>query len=112
MAPAVCPQAFTVLTANEIFTAVVNSSLTGSNCTFDNLVPQDTFCIDYKFGGATSGMIDDVDLVALRWMLNSTNYLSPNVAFGVSFIPQEGAYVNLELETPKVLDRRLTHIRI
>jgi len=104
--------AFTVLTADEIFTASVNASMTGSNCTFDTLNPQERFCIDYKFGGATSGMIGDIDLVVLRWILNSSNYLAPNTNFGVSFIPQEGAYVNLELETPKVLDRTLTHIRI
>jgi archaellin len=104
--------AFTVLTADEIFTAVFNDSIMDDNCTWANLNPQQEFCIDHKFGNSTSSMIGDDDLVSMRFLLNESNYLNPNSDFGVSFIPQEGAYVNIELTTPKILNRRLTHIRI
>jgi len=103
--------AFTVFTAEEIFTGAYNQSLNGENCTWALLNPQTHFCIEFKFGN-TNIVLEDDELVVLRWKFNATNVLSTNEDFGLSFVPAEGAYVNLELTTPKVLNRKLTHIRI
>ena len=102
---------FTVFTEHRTYIGAYNSSKNGINYTFSNVVTQSDYCIEFKFGN-TNIVLEDDELVILRWRFNSTNVLHTNKDFAISFIPAEGAYVNLELETPKVLNRQLTHIRI
>jgi len=82
-----------------------------TDCTNEYAEAETGYCFDRVFGNSNS-ILEDGDVIKIKFWFNSTNYLSPDEDFQLSFIPQDGSVVDWYLSTPKTLNKPLVPIRI
>ena len=82
-----------------------------TECTPDNIIIGREYCITEVFGNADQ-ILEQGEVVKILFWFNESDRMGPDEPFHISFIPRDGAVVNVYGTTPKDLNRRLVSLRI
>lgn len=93
---------FSFISGDLTFSAELNENKTGDACSFSNLDAQTEYCMEKLFGDNNS-ILDEGDLVILKYKLNESNSLETEQSFEISLQPKVGNLVVLELKAPDMV---------
>lgn len=97
------------ISGNMSFSAGLNESKIGTEgqCSFGSLTPETEFCFENRIGNNDT-ILEEGELLVLRYKLSDENVLPIETIFEVAFLPKKGALENIELRTPDmVLNNKL-----
>lgn len=93
---------FSFLSRDLTFSARLNETLSGDNCTFQNLNTETQFCME-KIFGEDNTILDEGNLAILRYHLQPENALVPEQSFDLAIQPKIGNLIVLELKAPDMV---------
>lgn len=98
------------ITDDLSLSANFNESISGDDCSFDNLLAEEYFCVEYLLGDGDT-VLQEGELHMLRYRLNESNALSSEQLFDFIFQPKTGDYSILELRVPEIILRQKIRLR-
>ncbi|MFW6046239.1 MAG: archaellin/type IV pilin N-terminal domain-containing protein [Candidatus Woesearchaeota archaeon] len=69
-------------------------------CSFDTLIPEKNYCVDFQVGGSDETILDSGEIAIVRYKLSEDNVISEDESFEIRFIPKRGTITDLEARTP------------
>lgn len=90
---------FTYISQEHSFQAELNESLTGDQCSFENLTPGEEFCISPRIGD-DDNVLERGESFAVLFLLPSNAAATPETELEATFQPQDGALESIEVEIP------------
>lgn len=82
--------------------AGLNASLSGSNCTFNNLDTDSEYCVDPRFGNNDT-ILQQGELFVIKYGLSNETSMEPFTNFVLIMTPRVGGQTQLNLRTPELI---------
>lgn len=92
----------TYIEGENTATGYLNESLTGENCTFENLQSETEFCMNKIFGDENT-VLEKGDMAIVKYKLSNETALGVDTSFDVILQLRTGSPVILSLQTPDMV---------
>ncbi len=84
----------------DVFISEFPQDPNNRDCSFDTLIPERFFCVDFQVGGDDDTILESGEIAIVKYALNEENVIPEDTNFELRFIPKRGSITDLEVRTP------------